>query len=151
MTPKTFLLILVGALVVLIVYLGFRPAGGGIENVDAAGAKAAIDGGAQIIDVRTPGEYQMGHIKGAINVPVEQVSAQAAGWDKNLTYVVYCATGARSTTAVNELKALGFNNIKHLSAGVQSWSDPLEKGSASSGLKIETAGKPVMIEFFTDA
>jgi len=129
-----------------------RPASGGIVNVDAAGVEKAIADGAQVVDVRTAGEYQMGHIPGAINVPVDQLGASAASWDRNATYVVYCATGARSATAVETMKSMGFGSIKHFNAGIQAWGGKLDTGAPSASTsKIQTNGKPVFIEFFTDS
>lgn len=152
MNSKTIMWGVIAVVVAIVLYFGFRPSGGsGITNVDAAGAQKAIAAGAQIVDVRTDGEFQMGHIKGAINVPVEQVASQAASWDRNANYVVYCATGSRSVAAVQTMKSMGFNNITHLAAGIQAWTEPLETGAQSSATKIETAGKPVFIEFFTDS
>jgi len=154
MKPKSVIWIVIGVLVAVVVAWNlFRPAGGsgGISNVDAAGTEEAIAQGAQTIDVRSAGEYQLGHIPGAVNVPIEQVEAQAASWDKNALYLVYCATGARSQTAVEIMRGLGFTNIRHFNAGLVAWSGQLEKGAASSSTKIETAGLPVMIEFFTDS
>lgn len=152
MKSKTILWGVIAVFAAIVLYFGFRPSGGsGIQNVDAAGAQKAIAAGAQIVDVRTAGEFQMGHIKGSINVPVDQLSSQAASWDRSATYVVYCATGSRSIPAVQTMKSMGFNNIVHLAAGIQAWTDPLETGAQSSATKIETAGKPVFIEFFTDS
>lgn len=152
MKPKYIMWGAIAVGVVLLLALVLRPAGGGgIENVDAAGAQAAIDGGAQIIDVRTAGEFQMGHIPGAINTPVDQLEAAAQTWDREATYLVYCATGSRSVSAVETMKALGFVNIKHFSSGIQAWTGELEQGDASSSATIQTAGQPVLIEFFTDS
>jgi len=152
MKPKTIMWIAIAVLVGVVGFLLLRPAsGGGIANVDAAGAKKAIEQGAQVIDVRTPGEFQMGHIAGAVNVPVDQLEAQAASWDKDATYVVYCATGSRSVAAVETMKALGCKSIVHLSAGIQAWTEPLETGGSSTSQNIETAGKPVFVEFYTDS
>ena len=156
MKTKTFLWALIAVLVVVVLALAFRPAGGGsgkggIVNVDAAGVRDAISAGAQVIDVRTPGEFSMGHVEGAVNVPVEQVATAAQGWDKNATYVVYCATGARSATAVDSMRSMGFNNIKHFSAGIQAWDGKLVQGAEQGSQKIQTSGKPVMLEFYTDS
>lgn len=151
MKPKTVMWALIGgAILVLLLYSMFRPASGGVQNVDAAGVRAAVEGGAQLIDVRTAGEFQLGHIAGAVNVPLDQLQASAQNWDRNATYVVYCASGSRSATAVESMKALGFGNIRHFNAGIQAWDGGLEKGQAT-GQKVETSGKPVMIEFFTDS
>jgi len=152
MKPKTLIWIIAAAAIVAIGFLLFRPStGGGIANVDAAGVQKAIDAGAQVVDVRTAGEYQMGHIPGSINVPVDILEAQAQSWDREATYVVYCATGARSATAVETMKAMGFRSIQHFNAGIQAWQGDLETGGQSSSKKIETAGKPVMVEFYTDS
>lgn len=153
MKPKTVVWVVIGVLAAVVVGWNlFRPAGGGIVNVDAQGAKDAIAQGAQVIDVRTPGEYQLGRIAGAINVPLDQLEAKASTWDRNATYVVYCATGERSTTAVEIMRGLGFTSIRHLAAGIIAWPDPLETGEAggSGGPRIATNGIPVMVEFYTD-
>lgn len=152
MKPKYIMWGAIAIGVALLAVLVLRPAGGGgIENVDSAGAQQAIDAGAQTIDVRTAGEFQMGHIPGAINTPVDQLEAAAQTWDREATYLVYCATGDRSVTAVETMKALGFVNIKHFAEGIQAWTGELDQGGASSATTIPTAGLPVMIEFFTDS
>lgn len=152
MKPKDILWLIVGLIAAIIVVVSlFKPSGGGIENVDAAGAQKAIDAGAQVIDVRTPGEYQLGHLPRAINVPLDQLESQAASWDKGQTYLVYCATGARSTTAVNLMTGMGFENIRHFNAGMQAWGGQVEKGATSSATTIQTSGKPVLLEFYTNS
>jgi len=148
---KTVVWIVIAVVAVGAAFVLFRPSSGGITNVDAAGAQKAIDDGAQIIDVRTAGEFQMGHIPGAVNTPVDQLEAAAQSWDRDATYVVYCATGQRSATAVETMRAMGFGNIAHFNAGIQAWSGKLDTGAQTSDQKIETAGKPVFIEFYTDS
>jgi hypothetical protein len=49
------------------------------------------------------------------------------------------------------MRALDFNDVKHLSAGIISWDQPLEQGAGTSTSRVETSGKPVLIEFFTDS
>lgn len=155
MKTKSVVWIVIGVIVAAV--LGWnlmKPAGGsGVRNVDTAGAQKAIAAGARVIDVRTDGEYQMGHIPGAELVPVDQLATAAQSWDREASYVVYCATGSRSASAVQQMQQMGFKNIAHLVAGIQSWNGgDLQTGSESGGTsqKIETAGKPVLVEFFTD-
>jgi rhodanese-related sulfurtransferase len=149
---KVVLWIAIAGLVAAVLFLAFKPSGGtGVRNIDAAGVTAAKAKGAQIIDVRSPGEFEMGHIPGAKNVPVDEIGTSAASWNKDATYVVYCATGARSAQAVQTMQTMGFKNIQHFSAGIQAWNGPLEKGGATSGTSIKTSGKPVLVEFFTDS
>lgn len=150
---KKVVWIVLAVAVVAVLVFAFRPSGGGggIRTVDAAGVTKAQEAGAQIVDVRTSGEYQLGHIPGAINVPVDEVAQAAASWDKNKTYVVYCATGSRSAAAVATMQSMGFTNIDHFDAGIQAWTGQLDTGAAKATGTIETAGKPVMIEFYTNS
>lgn len=144
--------IVVLAVVAVIAFLLFKPAaGGGVQNVDSAGLLAAQAKGAQVVDVRTAGEFQLGHIPGAINVPVDEVQTTAKSWDRNATYVVYCASGARSAEAVKIMQSMGFTNIDHFNKGIEAWTGPLDKGTAATQQKIPTNGKPVFIEFYTDS
>lgn len=155
---KAAIWIAIAVAVIGVGFLAFRPAGGGITNVDSAGVTAAQQKGAQVIDVRTPGEFDMGHIPGAKNVPVDTLSAEAAGWDRSATYVIYCATGSRSAEAISMLTSLGFKNLAHFSTGFNSWSGTVEKGAGSStgapaqaAAGVVTSGKPVVLEFYTNA
>ena len=145
--------ILIAIAVVVIGFLLFRPAGGsvagGIRKVDSAGLLAAQKAGAQVIDVRTTGEYQLAHIPGSVNIPVDELQAKAASWDRNGNYVVYCASGVRSAQAQSDLAAMGFKNVADLTGGIATWTGATEKGATSSAPTIPTTGKPVFIEFYT--
>lgn len=150
---KATIWIVLGVAVAVGLFFAFRPSGGGggIRNVDAAGVIESQNAGAQVVDVRTSGEYQLGHIPGAINVPVNEIAQTAASWDKTKTYVVYCATGSRSAEAVATMQSMGFTNIDHFNAGIQAWTGQLDTGTAKATGTIETAGKPVMVEFYTNS
>jgi len=144
--------IVVLAVVAVIGFLLFKPAAGsGVKNVDSPGLLAAQAKGAQVVDVRTAGEFQLGHIPGAINVPVDEVQTTAKSWDKSATYVVYCASGARSAEAVKIMQSMGFTNIDHFNQGIQAWTGQLDKGTSATAQKVSTNGKPVFIEFYTDS
>ena len=150
MKTKTILWIIIGVLVAVVAFLALKPSGGGgIQNVDAAGARKAIEQGAQVIDVRTAGEYQLGHIAGSINLPVEEIGAKAASWNKDGSYVLYCASGSRSASAQETMRGMGFKNVADMTGGISAWTGPLEKGASTSQQKIPTSGKPVFIEFYT--
>ena len=148
---KAIIWIAVAGAVAAVMFLAFKPAGGGVKNVDSAGLIAAQNKGAQVIDVRSQGEYDLGHIPGSVLVPLDTLQSSAANWDRNATYVVYCATGSRSSEAVTIMTGMGFKNIDHFAQGVQAWTGKLDTGAASSSQKIKTSGKPVMIEFYTDS
>ncbi|MGC8751161.1 rhodanese-like domain-containing protein [Hydrotalea sp.] len=64
--------------------------------------------GAIIIDVRTPAEFKTGHIKGAINIPVDQIKQKSAELKKkNKPIITCCRSGARSGMAKSVLAAAG--------------------------------------------
>ena len=57
--------------------------------------KELIKNGAQIVDVRTKAEYQQGHIKGSINIPLNNLSNHYASLKKDKPVITCCASGVR--------------------------------------------------------
>jgi rhodanese-related sulfurtransferase len=91
-------------------------------------------GGIAVLDVRTPGEFEGGHIPGSVNIPVDQLDAHArriAAADPEL--VLVCQSGGRATTAQQRLCAHGARRSSVLAGGIASW--------ASAGGKTRT-GRP---------
>ena len=67
-----------------------------------------VKDGAIIIDVRSKGEFDGGHIKGSINIPVDALANNLSKLkDKNKTIITCCASGMRSAVAKNTLTAKG--------------------------------------------
>lgn len=64
-----------------------------------------------LIDVRTANEYDLMHIKNAINIPVNEIEQKIFQVDSTHPLMVYCSSGARSKTAIQILNNLGYNNI----------------------------------------
>lgn len=82
---------------------------GGGPKTDYA---ALVKQGAIILDVRTKSEYDMGHIKGSMNVPVDQLGTNLNKLkEKNKAIITCCASGMRSATAKNILKASGYTDV----------------------------------------
>lgn len=75
-----------------------------------------------VLDVRTAEEFAEGHIKGAILLPNDEITAKAASVlpDKNQVILVYCRSGRRSALAANELVALGYTRVFDF-GGIISW------------------------------
>ena len=70
--------------------------------------KTLIAEGAVIVDVRTPGEYKSGHIKGSINIPVDSIRQHINDLKKKgKTVITCCASGMRSSSAASTLKSAG--------------------------------------------
>ena len=78
------------------------------------------------IDVRTPEEFKEGHLKDAINIPVDQIGARigSVSPDKSAPVNLYCRSGRRSEAALQELKKMGYTNVTN-HGGYQ---DLLQKG-----------------------
>lgn len=70
--------------------------------------KALVQQGALIIDVRTPSEFKGGHVKGAVNIPLQALQASFSKIPKNKTIITCCASGMRSGSAKSLLKAAGY-------------------------------------------
>ena len=70
--------------------------------------KALVKNGAMIIDVRTPAEFKGGHVKGAVNIPLQSLQANFSKIPKNKTIITCCASGMRSGSAKSLLKAAGY-------------------------------------------
>lgn len=68
--------------------------------------------GAIILDVRSKGEYASGHIKGSINISVDQLGKNLSQLkDKNKAIITCCASGMRSASAKSLLKSNGYTNV----------------------------------------
>ena len=76
-----------------------------------------------ILDVRTPQEFQAGHIAGATNLDyyARDFPQKLSQLDKNKTYFVYCRTGHRSGNTVAMMRRMGFRNIYELQGGILNW------------------------------
>ncbi|MCX6429971.1 MAG: rhodanese-like domain-containing protein [Actinobacteria bacterium] len=79
--------------------------------------------GVVTIDVRTPDEYNAGHIKGAINIDVDSATfdSDIAKLNKSTTYAVYCHSGRRSGIATEKMAKTKFTSIYNLTDGIQVW------------------------------
>lgn len=82
--------------------LGFGP------KVDYA---ELVKQGAIILDVRSKGEYQSGHIKGSINIPVDALNNNLSKLKKDNPIITCCASGMRSASAKSILKSNGFIEV----------------------------------------
>ncbi len=95
-----------------------------ILHVTPGGAADLIaKGDVVVLDVRTPQEYQSGHVAGARNVDFKapDFEARLAALDRTQTYLVHCASGRRSTASLATFEKLNFTSIVHLDGGMQAW------------------------------
>ena len=81
-----------------------------------------------VYDVRTPEEYATGHIPGAINVPVAEISRGVPRKLKHQPIVIYCQAGGRASAATNALIERGFTNVVNFRS-VGYWKGELVTGT----------------------
>ena len=96
------------ALVALVAFVAVRMVLASRNRIPAADARAKVDAGALLLDVRTPGEFAMGAIPGAKNIPVQSLAGRLGELSKERAIVVYCASGMRSASALSLLRRSGF-------------------------------------------
>ena len=92
--------------------------------VSPATVKSWMDEGRliRLLDVREPDEFAAGHIAGAINIPHEQVAAQAAQLPRDRPIVLYCIHSAhRAPAAAQALRALGLAQAYVMEGGIVAW------------------------------
>lgn len=73
--------------------------------------KKMVKDGAVILDVRTPAEYNGGHIKGSINIPLQSLDKNLGKLKKDKVIITCCASGMRSASAKSVLKSKGFEDV----------------------------------------
>jgi rhodanese-related sulfurtransferase len=87
-------------------------------NVSAGKAKALLQQGALVVDVRSPGEFAAGHLRGAINLPLDRIAAAhplpGGLQDKQRVILLHCQGGMRSRQAKSLLRSMGYANAFNL-------------------------------------
>lgn len=98
------------------------------EGIDTDGLKSkAQEENVFVVDVRTQAEVDAGYIAEAdyfINVQASDFADQIAGLDKDATYIVYCRSGVRSTSALKYMEQQGFTKLYELKGGILNYKDP---------------------------
>src|SRR5659263_493073 len=77
-------------------------------TVNATRALELVKDGATLVDVRESSEWKSGHAPRAVHIPLGQIDQGARRLTKSRPVVVVCASGMRSRTAANQLRALGY-------------------------------------------
>jgi len=75
----------------------------------------------QLVDVREPHEWEIGHIDGARLIPLHRIQSAIATIDANAPVAVYCKGGTRSALAVRDLQEAGFHQVWSVSGGILRW------------------------------
>jgi adenylyltransferase/sulfurtransferase len=80
----------------------------------------------EIIDVREPYEWAIGHIPGARLVPLSQIGDEIPRLDKRRETILYCKVGARSALAAQQLASAGVADVRNLAGGILRWIDEVD-------------------------
>ncbi|HEY0714662.1 MAG TPA: rhodanese-like domain-containing protein [Polyangia bacterium] len=92
----------------------------GPGKIGGAEARRLVEGGALLLDVRTPEEFAGRHVPGALNIPVQVLGQRLAEvGSKDREIVVYCQAGGRSARAAAELRQAGYK--VHDLGGIGNW------------------------------
>lgn len=71
----------------------------------------AIKEGAFLVDVRSPGDFSSGSVKGAVNIPLDNLQQQLTKFKGKQNIVVFCRSGNRSSMAKSMLTQNGYSNV----------------------------------------
>ena len=107
-------------------------------NVDEFEKQLIATKGEQLIDVRTPQEFERYRITSAKNIDVRSRDFRHAieKLDKNKPVLIYCQSGNRSKTALAILREAGFKTVYELDRGINSWSragKPIDQDLSENG------------------
>ncbi|HSK50334.1 MAG TPA: rhodanese-like domain-containing protein [Solirubrobacterales bacterium] len=102
------------------------------KEVSREEAQRLVEGGAQLLDVRTEHEWEAGRIPGATHLPLPELAERAGEVDRERPVVIYCRGGNRSTMAAAALGDAGYDAAK-LSEGIVGWEE--------AGLPLDPDGK----------
>jgi len=93
---------------------------GKIGEVSAEEASSLIGGGALLVDVREDGEWEAGHVAGAVHIPLGDLAERADELPDDRQLVLVCRLGGRSARATALLTSSGFDAV-NLAGGMQAW------------------------------
>jgi len=89
------------------------------EEIGPEDVAAWLAGGAALIDVRGEWEFVRGHVPGAVNVPMSEISRRMEELPDNV--VLVCATGSRSAHVAGYLTLNGYERVANLVGGTAGW------------------------------
>ncbi len=92
-----------------------------VAEVSPEEARAKLQAGAVIVDVREPYELREGYIPGAVHIPLRSLSPRMKELDPSKEIVVVCRSGNRSITAVQFLQQGGFPQVSSMAGGMIGW------------------------------
>ena len=111
-------------LVILIIKMELERVTSGVTQVNPFEAIRQLnDSDAVMVDVRETKEFNDGHLKDAIHIPLSDLKSRIGELDKykDKTVIAYCRSGSRSYSACKKLKKGGFESVNNLQGGIMAW------------------------------
>lgn len=91
-----------------------------------------------LVDVRTPDEYALGTIPGAINIPLDNLRERLADIPENLPVYLFCGVGLRGYLASNILKSKGYPDVRNLIGGLKTYKATTATIKTPAGFDCDT-------------
>jgi adenylyltransferase/sulfurtransferase len=103
-------------------------ASSGVQEIQPAQLASRLEKGEklEIIDVREPYEWEIGHIPGARLVPLNRIPEEIPRLDKRRETILYCKVGGRSAYAAQQLADAGVTDVRNLAGGILRWIDEVD-------------------------
>lgn len=95
-------------------YVASNLLSGSFKQINVDKVRGLVENNAYIVDVRERMEFENGHIKGAINIPLSELRNRVNEIPRDIPVYLHCRTGQRSYNAVLALQNLGFNNVVNI-------------------------------------
>ena len=83
-------------------------------EIKSSELKKIIENGGQLIDVRTPAEFNQASLQHAVNMPIESMPTYAEELDRSKPVLIYCLSGIRARMVKRFLESLGFEKVHNL-------------------------------------
>jgi len=96
-------------------------AGSSVADIDVQEAKRRQDAGALLVDVRELHEWQEGHARGALHVPLGDFDRRMGDIPKDREVLLICRSGNRSRTAARLLERAGYTLVVNVQGGTSAW------------------------------
>jgi rhodanese-related sulfurtransferase len=107
-------------------------------SVEELAAMKSSEATLQIIDVRSYGEFDSGHVPGAISIPMETLESRLPELNQSAATVLVCQSGTRAGVACNQIGHF-FSNVAVLEGGVGAW-----KSNGQTVIRTTRSGMPLM-------
>lgn len=94
-----------------------------VPEVTPAEARARQEHGAVLVDVRELDEWQDGHVRGAVHIPLGHLAERLPELDREREVVTVCRSGNRSAFAADTLLKAGFPRVSSMAGGTLAWTE----------------------------